>query len=114
MTSPLPQAPAICPEEGVDLIQDLLQVLVLILGLALAQAAGAKATIILNKMIASQAQPPSVVICTPRTMRTDITITQTRVIPFLPSSLLQRQQEVIAPRNRSRESHQQSMNSCNV
>ena len=53
MTSPLPQAPAICPEEGVNLIQDLLQVLVLILGLALAQAAGAMKTIMSNNMIAS-------------------------------------------------------------
>jgi hypothetical protein len=40
MTSPLPQAPAIRPEEGGDLIPDLICALVLILGLALAQAAG--------------------------------------------------------------------------
>jgi hypothetical protein len=40
MTSPLCQAPAICPEEGVDLVQDHLCALGLALGLALAQAAG--------------------------------------------------------------------------
>jgi hypothetical protein len=55
MTSPLCQALAIHPEEGVDLVPDLLHALVL--GLALAQAAGATTTIILTKMIASQAQP---------------------------------------------------------
>jgi hypothetical protein len=38
MTSPLCQAQAICPEEGVVLIQDLFCALVF--GLALAQAAG--------------------------------------------------------------------------
>jgi hypothetical protein len=47
MTSPLCQAPAIRPEKGVDLVQDLLRAL--ILGLALAQAAGAKTTIMLTK-----------------------------------------------------------------
>ena len=41
MTSPLCQAPAICPEEGVNLVPDHLCTLVLALGLALAQAAGA-------------------------------------------------------------------------
>ncbi len=55
MTSP--QAPEICPKEGVDLIPDHLRVLVL--GLALAQAAGATATIMLIKMTASLVQHPS-------------------------------------------------------
>jgi hypothetical protein len=53
MTSPLRQALAICLEEGVDLVQDLLCALVL--GLALAQAAGATTIIMSTKMIASQA-----------------------------------------------------------
>jgi hypothetical protein len=110
ITSPLCQAPAICPEEGVNLVLDLLCTLVLVL--TLAQAAGATATIMSNNMIASQAQPPNAGICTQRTMMTDITITHTRVIPFLPPSLLQRQREVIALRNR--ESSQQSMNSYNL
>jgi hypothetical protein len=52
MTSPLCQAQAICPEEGVNLVQDLLCTLVLILGLALAQAAGATKIIMLTMMIA--------------------------------------------------------------
>jgi hypothetical protein len=51
MTSPLCQVPAICPQEGVDLIPDLLRALILVL--ALAQAAGATKTIMLNNMIAS-------------------------------------------------------------
>ncbi len=57
MTSPLRQAPAICPEEGVDLIPDLLPTLALVL--ALAQAAGATKTIMSNNMIACQVQPPN-------------------------------------------------------
>jgi hypothetical protein len=96
MTSPLCQAPAICPEEGVDLVPDLLCVLVL--GLALAQAAGARTTIMLTKMIASQGQPPSAGIHTPRTAMTDITIARTKTIPSLQPSLLQRQRRS-APRN---------------
>ncbi len=110
MTSPLCQAPAFCLEEGVDLIPDLLHAITLIL--ALAQAAGATKTIMSNNMITSRAQPPNAGVCIPRTMMTDITITRTRAIAFLPPSLLQRQREVIAPRNR--ESRQQSMNSHNV
>jgi hypothetical protein len=55
MTSPLHQAPAICPEEGVDLVPDLLHALVLILPLT--QAAGATKTIMSNNMIASRARP---------------------------------------------------------
>jgi hypothetical protein len=110
MNSPLCCAPAICPEEGVNLLPDLLHALALVL--ALAQAAGATKTIMSNNMIASQAQPPNAGVCTPRMMMTDITITRTRAIAFLPPSLLQRQREVIAPRNR--ESRQQSMNSYNV
>ncbi len=105
MTSPLCQEPALCLEEGVDLVPDLLLALVLIL--ALAQAAGAMKTIMLNNMIASQAQPPSAGVRIPRMMMTDITIARTRAIAFLPPSLLQRQREVIAPQNK--ESHQQSM-----
>ncbi len=110
MTSPLHQVPTICPEEGVDLVPDLLCALVLVL--TLAQAAGAKKIIMSNNMIASRAQPPNVGVCTSRTMMTDITIAWTRAIPFLPPSLLQRQREVIAPRNRVL--RQQSMNSYNV
>jgi hypothetical protein len=53
MTSPLCRAPAICPEEGVNLIQDLICALVLVLGLALAQAAGAMTTIMSTMMNAS-------------------------------------------------------------
>ncbi len=51
-------------------------------------------------MIASQVQPPNAGVPTPRTMMMDITIARTRGIAFLPPSLLQRQREVIAPRNR--------------
>jgi hypothetical protein len=105
MTSPLCQAPAICPKEGVDLVPGLLCTLVLVL--AFAQAAGAMKTIMLNNMIASQVQPPNAGVCIPRTMMMDITIARTRAIAFLPLSLLQRQREVIAPQNR--ESRQQSM-----
>jgi hypothetical protein len=52
MTSPPCQATAICPEEGVNLVPDFFCVLVL--GLALAQAAGATTTIMSTKVIASQ------------------------------------------------------------
>jgi hypothetical protein len=62
MTSPLSRAPAICTEKEVDLVQDLL--CTLNLGLALAQAVGATTTIMLTKMIASRAQPPSTGTCT--------------------------------------------------
>ncbi len=110
MTSPLCQAPATHPEEGVNLVPDLLHALDLIL--ALAQAAGATKTIMLNNMIASQAQPPIAGVRIPRTMMMDNSIARTRAIAFLPPSLLQRQREVIAPRNR--ELHQQSMNSYTV
>jgi hypothetical protein len=57
MTSP--QAPAICPKEGVNLIPDHLCTLVLGLTLALAQAAGATATIMLIKTTTSLVQHPS-------------------------------------------------------
>jgi hypothetical protein len=56
MTSPLCQVPAICLEEGVDLVPDFLCALALVL--ALPQAAGATKTIMSNNMIASQVQPP--------------------------------------------------------
>jgi hypothetical protein len=105
MFSPLCQAPAICPEKGVNI--DLLLALALVL--ALTQAAGATKIIMSNNMIASQAQSPSAGVCTPRTKMTDITIARTRAIAFSQPSLLQKQREIIAPRNR--ESHQQSMNS---
>ncbi len=108
MTSPLHQALTICQEEGVDL--DLLCVLALVL--ALAQAAGATKTIMSNNMIASQTQPPNVGVCTLRTIMMDITIVQTKAIAFSPPSLLQKQREVIA--NKNRESCQQNMNSYNV
>ncbi len=110
MTSPLCWAPAIHLEEGVDLVPDLFCALALVL--ALAQAAGATKTIMSNNMIASWAQTPNAGVHIPRTMMADITTVQTRAIAFLPPSLLQRQREVIAPRNR--ESRQQSMNSYNV
>jgi hypothetical protein len=110
MTSPLHQALAICPEEGVNLVPYLLCTLAIVL--ALAQAAGATKTIMSNIMIASRAQPPNACVRIPRTMMTDISIARTRVIAFLPPSLLQRQREVIAPRNR--ELRQQSTNSYNV
>ncbi len=57
MTSP--QAPEIHPKEGVDLVQDQLCALVLVLGLALTQAAGATATNMFIKMTASLVQHPS-------------------------------------------------------
>jgi hypothetical protein len=96
ITSPLFRAQAICPEEGVNLVPDLLCALILVLGLALAQAAGATTTIMLTKTIASQVQPPSMGIHpstgihTPRTMMMDITIAQTKAILSLPPSLLQK------------------------
>jgi hypothetical protein len=97
MTSPLSQAPAIHPEKEVDLVQDLL--CALNLGLALAQAARATTTIMLTKMIASQAQSQCPSIHTPKTKMTDTTIAQTKMILFLPPSPLQRQRKT-APRNR--------------
>jgi hypothetical protein len=97
MTSPLCWVLAIYPEQGVDLVQALLHAL--ILGLALAQAAGATTTIMLTKMITSRAQPPSAVICIPRTTMTDITIARTKAIPFLLPSPLRRQRKS-APWNR--------------
>jgi hypothetical protein len=93
MTSP--QAPAICPKEGVDLVPDHLRALVLVLGLALAQAAGATATIMLIKMTVSLVQHPSKGIhpsmgtCTPlRVTTADTFITRTKAILCLPPSLL--------------------------
>jgi hypothetical protein len=97
MTSPLHQVPAIFLEEEVDLVQDLLCALVL--GLALAKVAGAMTIIMSTKMIASQAEPPSADICTPRTTMTDIIIARKKTITFLPISLLRRQRKS-APRNR--------------
>jgi hypothetical protein len=103
MTSPLRRAPTVCPEKGVNL--DLPHALDLVL--ALAQATEATKTIMLNNMIRSQVQRPNADIRTPRTMMTDITIAWIRAIAFLLPSLLQRQREVITPRNR--ELHQQSL-----
>jgi hypothetical protein len=106
MTSPLCQVPAICLEEGVDLVPDHLHALVLALGLALAQAAGATTTIMLTKTIASQVQPPStgihpsMGIHTPRMRMMDITIIRTKMILSLPPSLPQRQRRRSAPRKR--------------
>ncbi len=87
MTSP--QAPAICPKEGVDLIPDHLCALILVLGLALAQAAGATATIMLIKTIASLVQHPSKGIhpstgtrTPPRVTTVDVSITRTKAIVF--------------------------------
>jgi hypothetical protein len=99
MTSPLCQAWAIRPEEAVVLAQDLLHVLVL--GLALAQAAGATTITMWLRMTASRAHSPSTGTCTPlRVMMAGVSITLTRAIPFLPPSLLQRQRKVSAPRNK--------------
>jgi hypothetical protein len=91
------------PEKGVALGQDLL--CPLIFGLALAQAARATTTIMWQLMIASKAHSPSTGICTPMMTMTDITITRTRTILYLPPSLLQQQRKVSAPINR--ELHQQ-------
>jgi hypothetical protein len=88
MTSPLCQVPAICPEEGVNLVPDHLCAL----GLALAQAVGATPIIMSTKMIASQVQTPrmgihpSTGICTLRRTITGITIARPNVIPSLPPS----------------------------
>jgi hypothetical protein len=104
MTSPLCQAQAIFPEEGVVLAQDLIHAH--ILGLGLAQAAGPRTITVWLRMTASQGRSPSVGTCTPlRVMTADVSIALTRVIPFLPPSPLQRQRKLSAPRNR--ESHQQ-------
>jgi hypothetical protein len=95
MTSP--QAPAICPNKGVDLVPDHLCALVITLGLALTQAAGATATTTLTKMTASQVQPPSngiyqsTGICTPKMMMTDTFIDRTKgILSSLPSPLQRR------------------------
>jgi hypothetical protein len=108
MTSP--QAPAICPKDGVDLIPDHLCALVLVLGLALAQAAGATGTIMLIKTTASLVQHPSMGIhpsmgthTPPRVTTANAFIAWTKVILSLPPSPL-RSQRRKAPRYR--ESHQ--------
>jgi hypothetical protein len=80
MTSPLCQVPEICPEKGVNLVPDLLHVC--ILGLALAQAAGATTTIMSTMTIASQVQPSSMGICIPRTTMMDIPIASTKKTIF--------------------------------
>jgi hypothetical protein len=82
----------------VNHVQDLL--CALNLGLALAQAVGATTTIMLIKMIASQAQHPSAGTRTPlRVTMADAFIALTKVTLFLPPSPLQRQR-TSAPRNR--------------
>jgi hypothetical protein len=98
MTSP--QAPAICPKEGVDLVPDHLCAPVLALGLALAQAAGATMTIMLIKTTASLVQHPSKSIhpstgtCTPpRVTSVDAFIARTKGILSLPPSPLQGKEE---------------------
>jgi hypothetical protein len=81
--SPLHQARAIHPEEGVILTQDLLHTLVL--GLALAQAAGATTITMWLRMTTSGARSPSAGTRTPlRVMTGDIFIALTRVKLFLP------------------------------
>jgi hypothetical protein len=104
MTSP--QALAIRAKEGVDLVPYHLFALVLILGLALAQAAEGTVTIMLIKMTASLVQHPSKGIhpsmgtCTPpRVTAADAFIAQTKAILCLPPSLLQKQRRS-TPRNR--------------
>ncbi len=98
MTSPLCQAPAVCPEEGVNLIPDHLHALGL--ALILAQATGATATIMLTKTTASQVQHPSTGIhpsagtrTPPRVMAADASIAQTKAILYLPPSPLQGKEE---------------------
>ena len=99
MTSPLHQVPAICLEEGVNLVPD--HLCNLGLGLALAQAAGAMTITMWLRMTASQARFPSAGTRTPpRVMTADTSIALTRAIPFLPPSLLQRQRKVSTPRNK--------------
>jgi hypothetical protein len=99
MTSPLCQARAIRPEEVAVLSQDLFPVLVL--GLALVQVAGATTVTMWLRMTASQACSPSMGTCTPLgVMTVDVSIALTRAISFLPPSLLQRQGNVTAFRNR--------------
>ncbi len=104
MTSPLCWAWTICPEEGVVLAQDLLCALVL--NLALTWAAGATTITMWLRMTAIWVHSQSTGTPTPpRVMTADVSIALTRVIPFLPPSLLQRGRKVRAPKNR--ESHQQ-------
>jgi hypothetical protein len=98
MTSPLSQALAICPEKGVNLVQDLLHALNPVL--ALAQTVRATNTIMLTKMIASWAQPPSASTHTPpRVTMADTFIAPKKAIAFLLPSPLQRWRRS-APRNR--------------
>jgi hypothetical protein len=99
-----PQVRAICPKEGVDLVPD--HLCILVLGLALAQAAGATATVMLIKMTASLVQHPSKGIhpsmgthTPPRMTTADAFIARTKAILCLPPSLLQKQRRS-APRNR--------------
>jgi hypothetical protein len=99
VTSPLHWAWGICPEEGVVLVQDLLHAL--ILGLALAQAAGAMTSTMWLKMTAGRLRPSSADIHTPQRVTTlDVSIALIRAIPFLPPSLLQLQRKESTPRNR--------------
>jgi hypothetical protein len=103
MTSP--QAPAICLKEGANLVPDQLRALVLVLGLALAQVAGATATIMLIKMTASLVQHPSKGIHPSTCNRTPLRVTtvdafiaRTKAILCLPPSLLRKQRRS-TPRN---------------
>jgi hypothetical protein len=90
-----------CPEEGVILIQDLLCALILVLGLAIAQAARAMTITMWPKMTAGLICPSSVGTRTPpRVTMVDVSITLTRAIPFLPPSPPQLGRKVSAPRNR--------------
>jgi hypothetical protein len=96
---PLCWAWAIRLEEGVVLAQDLLCALVL--GLTLAQAAGATTITMRLRMTASQARSPSMGTRTPpRVMTADVSIALTRAIPFLPPSPLQQQRKLSALTNR--------------
>ncbi len=99
MTSTLCQARAICLEEGVVLVQDLLYALVL--GLALARAARATSTTMWLKITTGRVHSPSAGTCTPpRVMTADVSIALTRAKPFLPPSPHQLRRKVSAPRNR--------------
>jgi hypothetical protein len=96
MTSTLHQAPAICLEEEVNLVQDLLCAL----DPMLAQAAGATTTTMWPKMTAGQICPSSTGIHTPpRVTTADAFIALIKAKPSLPPSLIQRQRRS-APRNR--------------
>ncbi len=79
-------------KKGVALALDLL--CTLFIGLVLAQAAGATTISMWLRMTTSQARSPCAGTCTPSTVMTvDVSIAQTRAIPFLPPFPLQWQEK---------------------